>query len=96
MSLERLPKFDSDSSFYVNEKGSYPQHVLLCPNCKGNYLNLIKMKGEYSEKQLDIYFGCELCGEGSKEETFLRITQHKGQTLVEWRKAEVAAMKVTE
>jgi hypothetical protein len=91
MSLERLPKFDSDSFGYSDGTGSHDYHVLLCPNCKGNYLHHRKIEFEPMTYEsattgdyINIYFDCEFCGEGSDNETRLSIRQHKGQTLVEW------------
>ena len=100
MHLERLPKFDSDSYGYADSTGSHDYHLLICPECKGNYLHHIKVEsgpksyvgyspsdqGATTEDFINIYFYCEFCGEGRDEETFLHIEQHKGQTIVEWKR----------
>ena len=86
MSLKRLPKFDSDAFGYVDETGSHDYHLLICPECKGNYLHHTKVEDDPKSDEVNIYFYCEFCGEGRNEETFLHIEQHKGQTIVEWKR----------
>ena len=86
MHLERLPKFDSDSYGYADGTGSHDYHLLICPKCKGNYLHHTKVEDKPKTDEVNIYFYCEFCGEGRNEETFLHIEQHKGQTIVEWKR----------
>ena len=87
--MESLPLFDSSSFSFSDGKGSHPYHILLCPKCKGNYLHHRKVEDNFKSDDINMYFYCEFCGEGSDGKTRLNIKQYKGQTMVEWQRLGV-------